>query len=312
MPRNPARPLLHIGYHKTATTWMQRDLFQESGGSFSAPWSRREVAERVISVNPFAFDPVAAAAFFAEGIETTMQRDLVPVLTNEQLAGNAHTGGHNSRSIADRLASSLPGARVLIVIREQQSMVLSAYKQYVRACGAASLRRYLDPPQRGNDRGVPFFDPAFLEYHRLIAYYVALFGADNVLVLPFEALCADAIGFVGQIADFAGARRPERVPMSPRNATISAAAVALKRPVNLLLVRDALNPLAPVDSMRVAGRVKAVFDQIDRWLPATVRHAADERMRRSIAERFTGRFAASNRATESLTRLDLASHGYET
>ena len=310
MPSSPATPLLHIGYHKTATTWMQQDLFQESSGSFSSMWSRAEVAERLISVNSFAFDAGEAAAFFAEGVRKAIDRGFVPVLSNEQLAGNAHTGGHNSRAIADRLAAALPDARILIVIREQKSMVLSAYKQYVRACGASSLSRYLDPPRRGNDRGVPFFNPSFLEYHHLIGYYMELFGHDRVFVLAFEALRADPQGFVDSVAHFAGADAPRGVSFRPRNTTISAAAVALKRPVNLLLVRDALNPLAIVDSSRVADRVKVTFDRADRWLPAAVRRRSDERMRRHIESFIGDQYAESNRATAALTGLDLAGHGY--
>lgn len=310
MAEDPVVPLLHIGYHKTATTWLQQDLFQEASGSFCAPWSRTDEAARLIAVNPFAFDPAETAAFFDEGVRTASERGLVPVLSNEQLAGNAHTGGHNSRAVADRLAAAFPRARILIVIREQRSMVMSVYKQYVRACGVASLARYLNPPRRGNDRGVPFFDPSFLEFHRLIAYYVALFGKSNVLVLAFEALKADPEQFVARVTRFAGAPAPQGLSYRPRNTTVSAATLAVKRPVNLLLVRDALNPLALVESPPLAGKVKAAFDRGDRWVPAPVRQRSDERMRRAI-DRFLGdRYAASNRVTAELTGLDLAGYGY--
>lgn len=308
----PATPLLHIGYHKTATTWLQDGLFQEPAGSFASPWTRAEVAERFISVNPFEFDPLESRAFFRRGIERVLGQGLVPVLSHEQLAGNAHTGGHNSKSVADRLVAALPAARVLIVIREQLGMVSSVYKQYVRACGVASIDRYMHPPRRGNDRGIPYFDSSFLEYHRLIGYYRQLFGEDNVLVLPFESLRRDREGFVSKLVEFAGAEPPRELSFESRNATISNASVALKRRLNLLLVRDTLNPLAPVDSFRVADGLKAFFDKGDRWIPATVRRRSDERLREFISGELRGRYRQSNQLTAAMTGIDLSAYGYET
>ena len=308
----PAAPLLHVGYHKTATTWLQRGLFREEAGAFVAPCRRGEVVDSFIRCNPFEFDALDSRAVFADRIKAALERGLVPVISHEQLAGNAHTGGHNSRAVADRLAEAFPEARVLIVIREQQAMVLSVYKQYVRAAGAASLRRYLNPPRRGSDRGIPLFDPSFLEFHRLIAHYMERFGAAQVLVLPFESLRHDAAGFIDRIVGFAGARPPSALATVAVNATISGAAATLKRAVNVVFVRDALNPLAPVESRRVADAVKTRFDRIDRWIPAGVRHRSDEKLRAGVRAELGGRYRDSNRETAALTGIDLAALGYET
>jgi hypothetical protein len=308
----PANPLLHVGYHKTATTWLQRGLFQEEAGAFYPPLRRKEVVDAFIRVNAFEFDPLEIRALYSDRVRVKGDGGLVPVMSHEQLAGNAHTGGHNSRAIADRLVATFPDARVLILIREQQSMILSVYKQYVRAGGVASLSRYVQPPRRGNDRGIPLFRPSFLEYHHLVAYYQGLFGDENVLVLPFETLRGDAGGFVTGITAFAGASDPGPLTNEAVNATISGVATALKRPVNLLLVRDALNPLAPVESGRVADAVKARFDRADRWIPAGLRQRADDSLRAQVRKRFAGRYAESNKATAALSGLDLAAMGYET
>ncbi|MGH9152787.1 MAG: hypothetical protein ACRD03_10405 [Acidimicrobiales bacterium] len=306
-----AAPLLHIGYHKTATSWLQERLFQDAAGCFVSPWSRAEIVERFIRVNAFQFDPTPARAWFSEGIAAALGRGLVPVLSHEQLAGNAHSGGHNSKANADRLGAVLPGARVLIVIREQRSMVVSVYKQYVRACGVASIERYMHPPRRGNDRGIPLFDAAFLEYHHLIGYYRGLFGDQNVLVLPFEAFQRDAARFVDDVVAFAGATSPRALCFGAVNSTISAASLALKRRVNMVLVRDALNPLAPVDSLRVAASVKEGFDRADRFVPASLRRRSDERLRRYVGDELAGRYRDSNRVTAALTGVDLGAYGYQ-
>ena len=56
-----------------------------------------------------------------------------------RLSGHPYSGGYDSRMIADRVAEVFPEARILIVIREQRSMIVSTYKQYVNAGGEARL-----------------------------------------------------------------------------------------------------------------------------------------------------------------------------
>ena len=51
----------------------------------------------------------------------------VPVISHERLSGYPHSGGHDSKEIAHRLAAVFPNAKVVIVIREQKSMILSNY-----------------------------------------------------------------------------------------------------------------------------------------------------------------------------------------
>ena len=99
----------------------------------------------------------------------------MPVLSHERLSGYPHSGGFDSRAIAERLATVLPGARILIVVREQRSMIHSNYHQYVRDGGACPLHRYLQPPQPSMRR-MPGFAAEFFAYDRLVETYRSHFG----------------------------------------------------------------------------------------------------------------------------------------
>src|SRR5215218_14466 len=111
------RPLLHIGYHKTGTTFLQRRVFPEPG--FSLVAGAKALRPAFVVGDPFGFDPMLVRETFRPAIEKVRERDLVPVLSAERLSGNPHSGGYDSKQIAERLAATFPEARVLIVIREQ-------------------------------------------------------------------------------------------------------------------------------------------------------------------------------------------------
>ena len=98
-----------------------------------------------VHADPFAFDAATVRQTFWPGIEKASARGLVPVLSAERLSGNPHSGGYDSVQIAERLATAFPEGRVLIVIREQTEMLVSAYKQYVKVGGAGTLRQYATP-----------------------------------------------------------------------------------------------------------------------------------------------------------------------
>ena len=79
-------------------------------------------------------------------------------------------------------------------------MILSTYKQYVKAGGASTIEHFLVPARKHGWR-VPGFDFGHFEYDRLIAYYRSLYGPDAVLALPYEQFVGDGRGFVETIAD---------------------------------------------------------------------------------------------------------------
>ena len=123
-------------------------------------------------------------------------------------------------------------------------MLVSIYKQYVKKGRAASFGQYVTVPP--GEARVPLFRFDFLEYHRLIDHYSALFGPANVLVLPYELLERQPRTFLERIDEFTGASAAraefQRVNVSPSALTLS-----LKRHANRYVVRDSVNPRPPFE-----------------------------------------------------------------
>src|SRR5438105_1592553 len=169
--------LLHIGYHKTATTLLQRFVFGNAALGFERwgedeDWSEGRSRVTSIFVVRGPFDRLTSEELaYLDGLaRAAAARDHTFVVSHERLCGYFATGGYDSAAIADRLHSAFPRARVLVVLREQRSMILSAYSQFITDGGALTLRRYLRPPQPSTRRA-PFFDAGYYEYDKLISYY---------------------------------------------------------------------------------------------------------------------------------------------
>ena len=194
--------LLHIGYHKTATTWAQRRLFTPEHG-FRQVAFHREVADHIVHPHGLRFDPAPMQDIVARS-RAGLAPGEVPVISSEILSGHPFQGGHESDVYAERLKAIAPGARILISIRSQLRIIPSVYMQYVLRGGTLPYDRFFE----GTDEpGYFAFTPEHFDYDLLVARYQSLFGPENVYVLTQESLQADMDGAAAALARFAGATR---------------------------------------------------------------------------------------------------------
>ena len=83
------RPLIHVGLHKTGTTWLQRHGLTGANVVRRARPQRDGVAP--VQPRPGRFD--AARARLAEEAAPAEERGLRLCLARERLSGNPHVGG---------------------------------------------------------------------------------------------------------------------------------------------------------------------------------------------------------------------------
>lgn len=298
--------LVHVGYPRCGSTWLQDTVFQTEFGFF--PVSRRnESIREFVLLNELVFDVSAVASRL---LQRTTHEDgnLQPVLSLERLAGSPHSGGFDSALLADRVHRIFPNAKVLIVIREQRAMILSSYKQYISAGGAISLKQYLNPPALANAR-TPSFDLAYFDFHLLVRKYQELFGKEQVLVLPLELLQVNAHRFVSAVLNHLGLDHTsvKRFP-GALNQAPTAGRVFARRYVNRWFVRSRLNPTAPLHVGWIApGSSRQRRSGFDNPL----RKRLDQRWRLMIEETVGDRYRESNTLTAETTGLDLGPMGYD-
>lgn len=315
-------PLLHIGHYKTGTTWLQEQVFGRRDRGF---WP----------IAPDDLPPVESAKFAGYPAVVCRQRELlsphdhdyrldwraliegrpqdaVPVVSNERLCGYFMGSGLDSYAIARRLKRGFPEARILITIREQRDMILSSYTQYLKRGGVIPLNSLVG---RKHDQRLAFFSSVYFEYHNVVETYQDMFGAENVLVLPYEMFRARPQTYLDRIYEFAGACGPaDWIPDFSRksNETAGTAGLAARRRLSRLLHSTSLNNFSGIG--RISKKI-GLASGIETMLQA-VPGAFDQRMtktfKRQIAKAHPdGRFFDSNRRLEQAVGLQLASYGYD-
>ncbi|MHB1557483.1 MAG: sulfotransferase [Isosphaeraceae bacterium] len=305
--------VFHVGYPKTATTWLQQHIFRDPATGFIVPWSPEEFSGRTASafytVNSYDDDPGFTRSFFEEGLRRCAGESGVPIISDEALCGDPclRVNNYTGRYIADRIHAAFPSARILIGIREQKAIALSLYRQYLQACdGIFSLEFFLG---RGDEPlgWTPILHPDYLEYDRIVAHYQKLFGRENVHVLPMEWLQKDPTAYVQSILEFC--RCPGRVESlaQARHVGQSAIALTFRRPLNRLFTANPLSP-KPSIGLRILNKLTRI---VNRLAPRSWSTPIERRWKEQVARRYTGRFAESNRRLADLTGLDLAALGYE-
>jgi hypothetical protein len=318
-------PLVHIGLHKTGSSFLQRHLFGRTDRGFFPVVAARDRADARTAkrsaqsfgeyfyhdpegavATPLSFDADYAAARLGE---VDWSQPGVPVISSERLSGNPHAGGFDSADIAERLARLLPRAKILVVIREQVATILSNYYEYLECGGTGRLQAYLDCAYDGLQPGFSF---SFFEYHRLIERYLQLFGPGQVLVLPYEMFRDSPAEFVQRIGSFSGARIPvEELDFSiVVNPSMPPVVGDRTRLLNLLTERNSLNGRSP---FYLPGSA-AVMKRLRRWLGRLVPESAARRRlesHRDLIRRLAGeRYHDSNALTSSLIGIDLRTYGY--
>jgi hypothetical protein len=198
------------------------------------------------------------------------------------------------------------------VIREQRTMMLSIYKQYVMRMGKDRFE-FVWRDRTIRERRRPGPSREVYEYHYLIEYYQRLFGKDRVLVLPFEQLRTDAVGFVGEIMRFIGRPAPATVTEEQENVALPSAAVAAIRYLNIVFRMIGIGTVfaGPISDRRSRRVRLVVLRALGVLLPKRLSTRTDQRWRQSALELAEGRFAESNKRTAELTGLDLGQYGYD-
>lgn len=180
------RPIVHIGYPKTATTWFQKEFYPRVSGRRYV--DRDELRQAFLSANAFTFDPEHAR----RRLENPDRGAIL--ICEEGLSGYLHNAGVMetvTRAFAERLNRMLPDAEIVIMLRSQPAIIASTYQQYVRAGGTHSPKRYLFPHRflyrnHLEHYKIPLQDVAHFDYVPLIRCYRRLFGDGRVHVFLYE------------------------------------------------------------------------------------------------------------------------------
>jgi hypothetical protein len=299
-------PILHIGYHKTGTTFLQNNIFNSGNYDFQVMWGKGEAIEKIVMPHPMRFDAGDARRdFFSE-----LDNNRIPVITHEALSGVPNAGIYYGFQVADKLKIIFGDAKIIIGIREQKSMIRSMYGQYIVRGGVKNLENFLGC---GNSRlGFrPVCRLDHFEYDLLISYYIKLFGVENVLCLPIEILRINKQKYMEMLLDFTHASGSAQADLPPINVGRGAFVMEMERKINHVLKLESYQFERYKDypiSIRIKNRILRLSQK---YLPKSLNANRESEYRDLIKEFVGSYFKESNKLTASITGIDLQELGYD-
>ncbi len=191
MTAEPHPHLIHIGFAKSGSTWLQQWFASHPGfawrdfgiGGYGDVYDlvRQSANGGDLRCRVTSFEAFATPLNWVDDFDCAHGSRLVP-----------KPGGR--RRVCELLAGLFPNARVLLITRGYRSLLLSTYSELVRGGASSSLEAFADGQAALARRGLSPFD-----FDAVIALYRAAFGAENLIVLPFELLAVDPAAFTRAI-----------------------------------------------------------------------------------------------------------------
>lgn len=196
--------IIHVGYGKTATTWIQEEIFNSLGDEVYLGKRERDYPSwllRLHYLDDFAYHAVKAALKLE--IANLVNRREKVIISSE-----AFTNFGAIYQQADRIKYIFESPRIFFVLRDPVSWIVSNYKYCVEYENfSRPLESYLDFGERRTpfslEKRPPFYIPD-LYYDEVIRRYRELFGEKNVLVLKYEDFVSDPAAFGSILSGFIG------------------------------------------------------------------------------------------------------------
>jgi sulfotransferase family protein len=300
--RHREEHVVHIGYHKTASTWLQFYVFPYLAGlCYHDPLLGR-VATNLATAESGSFFGADCRLLLRQIARRSGGRLL---LSHEGLSGSLWDGYGSGLRTAERLRRVLPGARILVFVRRQQDMLRSIHAQYVNEGGTRTLRDFVESQELEGCR----FSLRHLEYDQLVEHYVNLFGGARIWVVPYEYLRAEPERFLAELCELLGTTLTAKVGHTWPNRSLPKPTLWLLRSWNRLFHASRFNAHPLVFPVRGSRHARRLLQGADPIIRPVLWNGTGKREARLLANLATG-FADSNQRLQRFCRYSLASWGY--
>jgi hypothetical protein len=175
---------IHVGIHKTASTYLQKNVFPQIEGlkiinqEFDS-WFYNEF----IKINPYKFD----SDIFLQKLKSKFDSKAVRcnnilAISEENISGDIYTG-QSSKELMFRVKECFDNVQILIVLRNPIDYILSTYSNYILHGGTKSIKSWLFGQET---RFGEILEK--LHYSYLVNDYIETFGREKVTVILYEQM----------------------------------------------------------------------------------------------------------------------------
>jgi hypothetical protein len=205
---------IHLGIQKTGTTFLQELCFPYLKGlcyihkkNYTTPPPDGILGRlsRIANTNPLFLDLKKEKAELDRLIQDISEKTVL--ISYERLFGNMSFNFYDNFYNSRNLKYLFPAAKAIIVIRKQDDLLESLYKQCLRVYFCPTVDSFINyTDKRFEDPSYFFSYPSInakqLDFYRYIQNYAEVFGRENVIVLPYEMLKVDQKEFLRRLFDF--------------------------------------------------------------------------------------------------------------
>lgn len=299
--------LIHIGPHKTGTTWLQKSLLPYAEGIvYDGNMELSHAAFLIPRIDELSVEK--ALSIFSPLLEKARETKKPLVISDEALGGRPFGQRFLQEIAAERIAKTVPHAHILVTTREQNSIILSMYGEYIRYGYSSNLESFLE--QESEHKNIqPLLDLKYYEWDRFVEIYESHFPAEQILAIPMEWGLKASQNYTSAIEKFLGASLDVSV-----NTNVKAVQRGSLSGWALETVRQ-FNKLHPQDSrhLNLGGKFSpgAFGYQINRITPDFARKRQKQRMQKIVRDTIGSRFIESIRRFQTKIDLSLKDLGYE-
>lgn len=220
--------IVHIGFPKTATTFLQKSVFPYIHGvNYVDYHTSVEILSPLIYLDELDYNGDTIQAELDDCCKQGIN-----LFSFEGLCGAPFIYKGLGRSWIPKRLRYLGFSKVIITIRDQVSVIDSLYRQYILQGGVMRFNDFLNKDGKWN-LYTRSFNLEYLNYFKLISLYKSEFGDSNVLVLTHENLLKNEQNFVSRIVEFIQPKQ-ESIDFSreKNNTSLSNLSINLLRIVN--------------------------------------------------------------------------------
>ncbi|MDQ3918109.1 MAG: hypothetical protein M3348_06490, partial [Acidobacteriota bacterium] len=210
-----AQHLIHVGYAKAGSTFLQAwfaahpELRYAPGGlgGFDGVGELAQASGETYRYYVTSYEELSLPLRSGGGVHLDYA-DALPA---------PETGAKEKQAnVCAVLRSLYPGSRILIVTRGFKGLIMSVYSQCVRL----GTRLQLDGVCREFSECLRVDDDHYWDFDYLLRLYGAAFGAENLIVLPYELLRDDQERFLATLEARLGVGRA-RIEIGRLNPSLS-------------------------------------------------------------------------------------------
>lgn len=292
--------VVHIGFHKTGTTTLQRNVFPNiEGCAYVGPTGSLGLVFRPLAESLWSADDDAYLRASLSGFLADVRGDASTLIVSHESFSRYVIDERTPR----RLLDVMPDARVLVCVRNQRTMVRSLYHQYLVKGGYERFEDWI---------ASDMLHPNYVQYDITIERYQNVFGRDRVRAVVYEDLKERPDEFVADITRYV---RPEALPPAvdlasgAENTSLADPTRAVLRHVNRLFVRSNHNPEPLLFAVPGPNRILDAARAVDGKVFTRNRRSSKPREDQAV-ERLVPTWEKSNARLRELTGLPLGELGY--